>query len=302
MGLLETSTPASSRLSLPNSNATLTVQGRVHKIERTQSDQLIEILIKENAHYVAAILPQDVPNQKIALEAARLTLDSLIRVSGKIKEAFVSQAKETLPTTKAMTISTLEIISAANESVLKVVPVHPLLDNAQHTEGFGGASLHQRLDNRVMDAREPATAAIFKIFSGIHHIAVEHLHEHDFHWVASPKLISYQIPGDEDYFEVAYPNNRTARLTQTGELHLGLAIAADFERVYDIHTVFRREMTVSPRHLTEVKHTCGLCAGFANKPAVHLNGSISCPKRRMGRTRAGGREDDYTSCEIVTRK
>jgi aspartyl/asparaginyl-tRNA synthetase len=283
MSLIGTSTPESPRISLPSSNAALTVQGRVHKIKRAQSDQLIEILIKENAHYVAAILPQDVSDQKIVLEAASLTTDSLIRVSGKIREAFEPQADETLPTTKAMTISTLDIISAANERVRKAVPSHPTLENAQHAEGSGSASLNQRLDNRVMDARDPATAAIFKIFSGIHHIAVEHLHKHDFHWVASPKLISYQIPGDEDYFEVAYPNNRTARLTQTGEVLLGLVIAANFERVYDIHTVFRREMTVSPRHLTEVKHTSGWCTEFADRDGSSPRWKYSLPLTMDGK-------------------
>ncbi|KAH6962028.1 hypothetical protein BKA56DRAFT_499023, partial [Ilyonectria sp. MPI-CAGE-AT-0026] len=44
---------------------------------------------------------------------------------------------------------------------------------------------------------------------------------------------------------------RKAYLTQTGELHLGQALSAGLERIFEIHTVFRREASPSTRHLTE---------------------------------------------------
>lgn len=43
-------------------------------------------------------------------------------------------------------------------------------------------------------------------------------------------------------------HDRPAWLTQTGEVHLGMVLSADLERVYDFHTVFRREEEIDSRH------------------------------------------------------
>ncbi|KAK4674894.1 hypothetical protein QC764_503120 [Podospora pseudoanserina] len=111
--------------------------------------------------------------------------------------------------------------------------------------------IEERLDNRLLDARVPATAAIFKLFSGVHELAVEYLKLHDFYHVPTPALVGYEFPGEEDdLFTVPY-FGRTARLAPTGEIHLGMALSADLERVYDFHTVFRREPVSDGRHLTE---------------------------------------------------
>ncbi|KUL82858.1 hypothetical protein ZTR_09196 [Talaromyces verruculosus] len=94
--------------------------------------------------------------------------------------------------------------------------------------------------------------AVIKLFSSIYELAFEHLIARGFIHITTPSLIDYQVPGDDDYFELAYFGGRTARLTQTGELHLGQALSAGLERVFEVHPVFRREKDSSPRHLTEV--------------------------------------------------
>jgi aspartyl/asparaginyl-tRNA synthetase len=74
-----------------------------------------------------------------------------------------------------------------------------------------------------------------------------------FHFVPTPTLINYEFPGEEWLqFGRPYFHDRPAWLTQTREVHLGMALSADLERVYHCHTVFRREEEIHSRHFTEV--------------------------------------------------
>jgi aspartyl/asparaginyl-tRNA synthetase len=115
------------------------------------------------------------------------------------------------------------------------------------------ATLNDRLDNRILDVRVAATNAIFRLNSGVHELAVQYMAANSFHFVPTPTLINYEFPGEEWLqFGLPYFHDRPAWLTQTGEVHLGMALSADLERVYDCHTVFRREEEIDSRHLTEV--------------------------------------------------
>jgi aspartyl-tRNA synthetase len=115
------------------------------------------------------------------------------------------------------------------------------------------ATLNDRLDNRLLDVRVAATNAIFRLSSGVHELAVQYMSASSFHFVPTPALINYEFPGEEWLqFGLPYFHDRPAWLTQTGEIHLGMALSADLERVYDLHTVFRREEEIDSRHLTEV--------------------------------------------------
>jgi aspartyl/asparaginyl-tRNA synthetase len=241
-----------SQLPLLGSNVPFAVDGRVHHIKFGHSHTATELVLRHDTCFITAIILSGVTDCDSIDRAATLTVESLVRVRGTIHNKDKSGVHEFISISRQILVSNIVVISAAKEGLYDATPFHNGPDKSERLVGVESACLDVRLDNRVIDARVPATAAIFKIISGIHHFAVDHLHDHDFHWVATPKLINYKMPGDDDYFEVPYVNGQQARLTQTGELHLGLALAADLERVYDIHTVFRRELAVSPRHLTEV--------------------------------------------------
>jgi aspartyl-tRNA synthetase len=115
-----------------------------------------------------------------------------------------------------------------------------------------GSSIEQRLGKKSLDVGAATPVDIFKIFSVVHDLTVEFLARRDFCRIATPSLIGYMYPGEEDdHFAVPY-FDQGAWLAPTGEVNLGIALASELERVYDIHNVFRREEVVDGRHLTEV--------------------------------------------------
>ncbi|KAL0929814.1 aspartate-tRNA ligase [Colletotrichum truncatum] len=184
--------------------------------------------------------------------APQLTNESLVRVSGSL-----TTSTETACEVSTLCVSELTVLSQAKAGSSISNSFRSLHggpkgeDDEQKPNQLGCHQIDQRLDERVLDVRVASTAAIFKVFSGVNELAVEFLAMRDFYRIATPSLISYEYPGEEDdHFAVPY-FDKTAWLAPTGEVHLGMALAADLERVYDIHNVFRQERDVDGRHLTE---------------------------------------------------
>ncbi|KAL6887119.1 hypothetical protein GGI43DRAFT_417684 [Trichoderma evansii] len=222
-----------------------TFTGRVHSICPVEEGGSIAFLLRKNAQFFKCKLDiTDCADPAIFATAQRLTPESLVRVSCVI----------TTPDNTGLVIlrvSGLTILSEATPNLSGNLKLHgapgetlPLLDERI-------LLLDQRLDHRLLDARVEATAAIFKLFSAVHQLAVKYLATHDFHYLPTPAFVGYEYPAEEeDHFYLDYLG-RQAMLAPTGEVHLGMALAADLERVYDIHTVFRREPKSDGRHLTE---------------------------------------------------
>ncbi|UKZ78315.1 hypothetical protein TrVFT333_006051 [Trichoderma virens FT-333] len=179
--------------------------------------------------------------------AQRLTPESLVLISGVV----TARDDANSPSLVIIQASELTILSEAMANLSGNLRLHGAPGETLPSLDERTLLIEQRLDNRLLDARVTATAAIFKLFSAVHQLAVEYLAAHDFHYIPTPAFVGYEFPAEEeDHFYIDYLG-RQAMLAPTGEVHLGMALAADLERVYDIHTVFRREPKSDGRHLTE---------------------------------------------------
>jgi aspartyl/asparaginyl-tRNA synthetase len=228
----------------------VTFDARLHRVYRERSTGIIELLLRDNGGFVFGLVSPDIVGTATLDLATRLTRETLLRVSGQVRlsEIAGNDAKQY----EGPTVQVLEL--AILGEAVKDLPIGVVSHEAP---GEGSAQidafmLNERLNNRVLDVRVASTGAVIKLFSSIYELAFEHLIARGFVYITTPSLIDYQVPGDDDYFELAYFGGRTARLTQTGELHLGQALSAGLERVFEVHPVFRREKSSSPRHLTEV--------------------------------------------------
>ncbi|KAL7894103.1 hypothetical protein HDV63DRAFT_389613 [Trichoderma sp. SZMC 28014] len=237
--------PASSLLTSGSEGITFT--SRVHNISADENSGSIVLLLRKNGQFFQAELKRTGADPSIFATAQRLTPESLVRISCEIL-APDNTSSETFHITQ---ISALDILSEATANLPSDLKLHgapgetlPLLDERIRL-------LDTRLDHRLLDARVASTAAIFKLFSAVHQLAVKYLAIRDFHYIPTPAFVGYEFPAEEeDHFYLDYLG-RQAMLAPTGEVHLGMALAADLERVYDIHTVFRREPKSDGRHLTE---------------------------------------------------
>ncbi|KIY47046.1 aspartate-tRNA ligase [Fistulina hepatica ATCC 64428] len=110
--------------------------------------------------------------------------------------------------------------------------------------------LDTRLNNRIVDLRTQTNQAIFKLQAAVGDLFRNYLSEHGFTEIHSPKLQGAATESGASVFKVSYFKGN-AFLAQSPQLAKQMAIAADFERVYEIGPVFRAEDSNTHRHLTE---------------------------------------------------
>lgn len=224
-----------------------TFTGRVHSICPVEERGSIAFLLRKNGQFFKCKLESDCAD--IYATAQRLTPESLVRVS-----CVIAAPDDT--GLVILRVSRLAILSEATPNLSGNFKLHGAPGETLPSLDERILLLDQRLDHRLLDARVEATAAIFKLFSAVHQLAVKYLATLDFHYLPTPAFVGYEYPAEEeDHFYLDYLG-RQAMLAPTGEVHLGMALAADLERVYDIHTVFRREPKSDGRHLTEVWYPC----------------------------------------------
>lgn len=254
-----TSIPASA------ANSTLTHRGmsifgegtaldaRVHRAAtRDATSAASTLLLRRDGCFVTAVFESGFADTASLNRAQTVTVESLVRITPAVRPEAQPPAQDPKDVESATVwVAELLVLSAAKRGPYE----RPGWHGAPGEEPLPSSALvriEERLDDRILDARVAATAAIFKLSSGIHELSVAHLAALDFYNVQTPTFIGYEYPGEEDdHFAVPY-FGRTAWLTPTSEVHLGMALAADLQRVYDIHSVFRRESEVDGRHLTEV--------------------------------------------------
>jgi len=110
--------------------------------------------------------------------------------------------------------------------------------------------LDTRLNSRVVDLRTQTNQAVFTLQAGIGNLFREYLSGNGFIEIHSPKLQGAATESGASVFKVSYFKGN-AFLAQSPQLAKQMAIAADFERVYEIGPVFRAEDSNTHRHLTE---------------------------------------------------
>ncbi|KAG1744890.1 hypothetical protein EDD22DRAFT_919030 [Suillus occidentalis] len=124
-------------------------------------------------------------------------------------------------------------------------------ETAPEVEGqFSKVLLDTRLNNRVVDLRTQTNQAIFKLQHAIGDLFRNYLNNNGFTEIHSPKLQGAATESGASVFKVGYFKGN-AYLAQSPQLAKQMAIAADFERVYEIGPVFRAEDSNTHRHLTE---------------------------------------------------
>lgn len=168
-------------------------------------------------------------------ELEKIPLESVIAVKGKLKESKLkSGAKEIL-------LKELDVLNEAE----KGLPID--------MSGKIETDLSKRLDNRVLDLRNPKHLAIFKIRSSVNNNIREFLLKENFIEMQTPKLVGAGAEGGATLFPVSY-YDRKVYLSQSQQLYKQALLAAGLDRVFEIGPSFRAEKSHTMRHLTEFTH------------------------------------------------
>jgi aspartyl-tRNA synthetase len=220
---------------------------------RAQGNKMVFMHLRQRIDSVQALLsftPEKVSKQMVKW-AAGLADESIVLVEG-----VVQRSPEII---KSATVGDVELHVTRLHLVSGIDGRLPFsLEDASRPETgnetadgqFNRVLLETRLNNRVVDLRTQTNQAVFKLQSVIGDLFREFLNGNGFTEIHSPKLMGAATESGASVFKVGYFKGN-AFLAQSPQLAKQMAIAADFERVYEIGPVFRAENANTHRHLTE---------------------------------------------------
>ena len=182
---------------------------------RDHSGRLQVTIEKEKSPELAAIVDQ-------------LTVESVVTCVGPVVEnSYVKMGgKEMLP-------EKMEILSIAE-------PL-PLTKDA---------AIDSRMDYRWIDLRTDKNTLIFKAQTELVASLRAFCLNRDFLEIHTPKLIGAASESGSDVFELKY-FDRKAYLSQSPQFYKQMAMAAGFDRIFEVGPVFRAEKSFTNKHATE---------------------------------------------------
>ncbi|MBR1709899.1 MAG: aspartate--tRNA(Asn) ligase [Clostridia bacterium] len=164
-----------------------------------------------------------------------ITLDSVITVIGKAVE------------NEYVKLGGVEVL--AREIRIESLAA-PLPIDREEIKGHERSSIDQRIDYRWIDLRTDRNAVMFKVQTVLVNAMREFLLSKNFMEIHTPKLIGAASESGADVFEVKY-FDRKAYLAQSPQFYKQMAMAAGFERIFEVGPVFRAEKSFTNKHTTE---------------------------------------------------
>ncbi|KAK0245781.1 hypothetical protein EDD85DRAFT_944188 [Armillaria nabsnona] len=220
---------------------------------RAQGNKMVFLNLRQRTDSVQALVtvtPEKISKQMVKWTAG-LADESIVLVQGVVKK--------TPEIIKSASVGDVEVHLSQIHLVAGLDTRLPFsLDDASRGDAevevaetqFNKVLLDTRLNNRVLDLRTQTNQAVFKLQAAVGDLFREHLSAKGFIEIHSPKLQGAATESGASVFKVSYFKG-SAFLAQSPQLAKQMAIAADFERVYEIGPVFRAEDSNTHRHLTE---------------------------------------------------
>lgn len=167
--------------------------------------------------------------------AASLSQESVVAISGLAKE------EKQAPGGFEIAAESIEILSRADPEL----PI-PVFEKGNQEE----ADQAIRLDWRWIDLRKPKNLLVFKTWTVMEAAFREYWLAHNYIEIHSPKLVATPSESGAEVFEVKY-FDRKAYLAQSPQFYKQMAMAAGFEKVFEVGPIFRAEPSFTSRHATE---------------------------------------------------
>jgi len=111
-------------------------------------------------------------------------------------------------------------------------------------------AIDYRMDWRYLDLRRKKNLLLFRVQTLLEHAMREYWVKEDFVEMHSPKIMGSPSESGAELFEVEY-FERKAYLAQSPQFYKQMAMAAGFERVFEVGPVFRADPSYTSRHMTE---------------------------------------------------
>jgi aspartyl-tRNA synthetase len=204
----------------------VTVCGWVETIRNQKKRQFL--IIRDRSGMTQAI------NEKAGKEAltsiiSSLTPESTVEVTGTVVSNEIVKLNQL-----ELVIESIKVLTVATSPL----PIDE------------GSTQENRLDWRFLDSRIPKNRLIFRLQTTVEHAMRNFWREHGFIEIHSPKFMETASESGAELFKVEY-FGRTAYLAQSPQFYKQMAMAAGFDRIFEIGPVFRANPSFTSRHDTE---------------------------------------------------
>lgn len=206
--------------------STVTLEGWVDAVRDQKAVQFI--ILRDSSHRkIQAVNPKS--NAGLAETISRLTEESVITVSGKLEANDIVKLGGV-----ELKIETIEVLSLAGE----VLPMD------------AGSGLEVRMDWRYLDLRNPKHRLLFEVRTVVEAAMRKYWLKNGFIEIHTPKFMETASETRAELFAVKY-FDRTAYLAQSPQFYKQMAMAAGFDKIFEIGEVFRADPSFTTRHATE---------------------------------------------------
>ncbi|MCB2210131.1 aspartate--tRNA(Asn) ligase [bacterium] len=209
---------------------TITIQGWLHTL-RDQKN--MQFLIIRDPSGLVQVAHWKKGNPELAETISTLGTESALTLTGKVVKNDVVK------------LGGLEI-------QLEDLQVEGAAEIPLPFEPFGEYLPEQdfRLDWRYLDLRRDINRLIFEVQTTAEQAMREYWIDHNFIEMHSPKIVGAPSESGAELFTLPYFES-TAYLAQSPQFYKQMAMAAGYERVFEIGPVFRADPSFTSRHMTE---------------------------------------------------
>lgn len=203
--------------------------GKILFLDVSDRSGLIQVVVSPGVNLVHLPGVQDLHSQDV------------VCITGKVNKRPENLINKNIPTGEIeISAENIEVLSQADPNL----PI-PIVEKSDEETDQA-----IRMDWRFLDLRKPEKRLIFKVWTVMEKAFMDYCIGNDFIEIHSPKLIATATESGSELFEVKY-FGRKANLAQSPQLYKQMAMAAGFERVFEIGSVFRANPSFTSRHDTE---------------------------------------------------
>jgi nondiscriminating aspartyl-tRNA synthetase len=202
-------------------------------LQTLRDQKKIQFLILRDPTGLAQVAHWKPNDEALAELIAKLGTESALIITGKVVDNPVVKLNGL-----EIQLESLEVENAAEVPL----PFDPFAETLP--------ILDFRLDWRYMDLRRPVNLLLFQVQTTVEMAMREYWLKHQFIEIHSPKLMGTPSESGAELFSLDY-FERKAYLAQSPQFYKQMAMAAGFERIFEIGPVFRADPSFTSRHMTE---------------------------------------------------
>jgi aspartyl-tRNA synthetase len=192
------------------------------------------VILRDGTGKVQMTVEKNEENKELNAIVSSLTLESTVNVKCMVME------------NEKVKLNGMELIPSSIEITSKSLSEYPI-----DIRDKSKSERENRLDNRFLDLRKEENALIFRVQTTLESAMREYWTNNEYIEIHSPKISGASAEGGAEVFKLDYFGQK-ASLSQSPQLYKQMAMAAGFNKVFEIGQVFRAENSHTSYHATEI--------------------------------------------------